>query len=75
MHEIAGKRMNRYHELGQFAFGTAHALMTTSCVPCLKLSRAFLTTLRCTTGPRLGLWIVVPFQLIVMVGLGQCLTS
>lgn len=23
MHEIAGKRMNRYHELGQFAFGMA----------------------------------------------------
>lgn len=41
MHEIAGKRMNRYHELGQFAFG-----------------------------PKLGLWIVIPFQLIVMVGLG-----
>lgn len=26
MHEIAGKRMNRYHELGQFAFGTVAAV-------------------------------------------------
>ena len=24
MHEINGKRMNRYHELGQYAFGEAH---------------------------------------------------
>ncbi|DBA74512.1 TPA: hypothetical protein ACH3X2_000973 [Trebouxia sp. C0005] len=41
MHEINGKRMNRYHELGQYAFGQ-----------------------------RAGLWAVVPFQLIVMIGLG-----
>ncbi|KAL3147305.1 hypothetical protein ABBQ32_002791 [Trebouxia sp. C0010 RCD-2024] len=41
MHEINGKRMNRYHELGQYAFGK-----------------------------RAGLWAVIPFQLIVMVGLG-----
>ena len=25
MHEIAGKRMNRYHELGQYAFGKLRA--------------------------------------------------
>ncbi len=24
MHEINGKRMNRYHELGQYAFGEDH---------------------------------------------------
>ena len=30
MHEIKGKRMNRYHELGQYAFGTS--LQTTSFV-------------------------------------------
>ena len=24
MHEINGKRMNRYHELGQYAFGKQH---------------------------------------------------
>lgn len=41
MHEMDGLRFNRYHELGQYAFG-----------------------------PRLGLWLVVPFQVIVMVGLG-----
>lgn len=40
MHEmIPGKRLDRYHELGQEAFG-----------------------------PKLGLWIVVPQQLIVQVG-------
>ncbi|XP_051114628.1 lysine histidine transporter 1-like isoform X2 [Andrographis paniculata] len=53
MHEIApGKRFDRYHELGQHAFGE-----------------------------KLGLWIVVPQQLIVVVGVdivymitgGQCL--
>ena len=38
-----GYRFNRYHELGQYAFG-----------------------------PKLGLWMVIPFQLIVMVGLGMC---
>lgn len=39
MHEIGGKRFDRYHELGQYAFGK-----------------------------KLGLWIVVPLQLIVEVG-------
>ncbi|KAK9806840.1 hypothetical protein WJX72_004583 [[Myrmecia] bisecta] len=48
MHEWKGKRFNRYHELGQYAFG-----------------------------PRAGLWIVIPFQLIVMIGLGivYCVTG
>ncbi|KAK9806916.1 hypothetical protein WJX72_007358 [[Myrmecia] bisecta] len=41
MHELPGHRFNRYHELGQHAFGR-----------------------------KAGLWIVIPFQLIVMVGLG-----
>ena len=41
MHEmVEGKRFDRYHELGQHAFG-----------------------------PKLGLWIVVPQQLVVEVGL------
>ncbi|KAL0052974.1 hypothetical protein WJX82_010701 [Trebouxia sp. C0006] len=40
MHEINGKRMNRYHELGQYAFGKTA-----------------------------GLWAIIPFQLIVMIGL------
>lgn len=40
LHEFKGHRFNRYHELGQYAFG-----------------------------PRLGLWLVIPFQLIVMIGL------
>ncbi|KAL3139320.1 hypothetical protein ABBQ38_003657 [Trebouxia sp. C0009 RCD-2024] len=40
MHEIDGRRMNRYHELGQYAFGKTA-----------------------------GLWAIVPFQLIVMIGL------
>lgn len=53
MHEIMpGKRFDRYHELGQYAFGE-----------------------------RLGLWIVVPQQLMVVIGVdiiymitgGQCL--
>nr|CAB3463460.1 unnamed protein product [Digitaria exilis] len=40
MHEmVPGKRFDRYHELGQHAFG-----------------------------PRLGLWIILPLQIIVMVG-------
>ncbi|CAL4910967.1 unnamed protein product [Urochloa decumbens] len=40
MHELVpGKRFDRYHELGQHAFG-----------------------------PRLGLWIILPLQIIVMVG-------
>ncbi len=43
MHEMDGLRFNRYHELGQYAFG-----------------------------PKLGLWLVVPFQIIVMTGLGAC---
>jgi amino acid permease len=48
MHEIGNKRFNRYHELGQYAFGQ-----------------------------RAGLWIVIPFQLIVMIGLGivYCVTG
>lgn len=41
MHEMDGLRFNRYHELGQFAFG-----------------------------PQLGIWFVVPFQVLVMTGLG-----
>mmetsp|Transcript_12305 Transcript_12305/g.37013 ORF Transcript_12305/g.37013 Transcript_12305/m.37013 type:complete len:484 (-) Transcript_12305:840-2291(-) len=41
MHEMDGLRFNRYHELGQYAFG-----------------------------PKLGMWLVVPFQIIVMTGLG-----
>ncbi|TKW24970.1 hypothetical protein SEVIR_3G085600v4 [Setaria viridis] len=53
MHELVpGKRFDRYHELGQHAFG-----------------------------PRLGLWIILPLQIIVMAGTdivymvtgGQCL--
>lgn len=28
MHEIAGKRMNRYHELGQYAFGKLRACIS-----------------------------------------------
>ena len=35
MHEIAGKRMNRYHELGQFAFGTIYIRAVKLC--CFKL--------------------------------------
>ncbi len=27
MHEINGKRMNRYHELGQYAFGEHHPVL------------------------------------------------
>ncbi|KAK9809609.1 hypothetical protein WJX73_007377 [Symbiochloris irregularis] len=48
MHEVAGRRFNRYHELGQFAFGK-----------------------------RLGLWLVLPCQLIVMIGLDivYCVTA
>eukprot|EP00243_Klebsormidium_subtile_P008750 TRINITY_DN4211_c0_g1_i1.p1 TRINITY_DN4211_c0_g1~~TRINITY_DN4211_c0_g1_i1.p1 ORF type:complete len:482 (+),score=113.59 TRINITY_DN4211_c0_g1_i1:374-1819(+) len=42
LHEfVPGRRFNRYHELGQYAFG-----------------------------PKLGLWLTVPWQLCVMVGLG-----
>lgn len=41
MHEMDGRRFNRYHELGQYAFG-----------------------------PKLGKWIIMPPQLIVMIGLG-----
>ena len=40
LHEIKGKRFNRYHELGQYAFGQ-----------------------------KLGLWLIIPCQLIVMIGL------
>ena len=32
MHEINGKRMNRYHELGQYAFGERAELLT-FCMP------------------------------------------
>lgn len=39
MHEMDGRRFDRYHELGQYAFGE-----------------------------KLGLWIVVPLQLLVEVG-------
>ena len=48
MHEINGRRFNRYHELGQFAFGR-----------------------------KLGLWLVIPCQLIVMIGLDivYCVTG
>ncbi|CAK0783413.1 hypothetical protein CVIRNUC_006612 [Coccomyxa viridis] len=48
MHHIGDKRMDRYHELGQYAFG-----------------------------PKRGLWFVIPFQLIVMCGLGcvYCITA
>ena len=48
MHEVNGRRFNRYHELGQFAFGQ-----------------------------RLGLWLVIPCQLIVMIGLDivYCVTG
>jgi amino acid permease len=41
MHEMNGRRFNRYQELGQYAFG-----------------------------PRGGLWVILPSQLIVMIGLG-----
>lgn len=40
MHQVKGHRFNRYHELGQYAFGQ-----------------------------KLGLWLVIPCQLIVMIGL------
>ncbi|KAK9904954.1 hypothetical protein WJX75_006393 [Coccomyxa subellipsoidea] len=48
MHEINGKRFNRYHELGQYAFGQKR-----------------------------GLWFIIPFQLIVMIGLAivYCVTG
>lgn len=48
LHEVKGKRFNRYHELGQYAFGQ-----------------------------RLGLWLVIPCQLIVMIGLDivYCVTG
>lgn len=48
LHEIKGRRFNRYHELGQYALG-----------------------------PRLGLWTVIPCQLIVMIGLDivYCVTA
>jgi len=48
LHEIKGKRFNRYHELGQYAFGQ-----------------------------KLGLWLIIPCQLIVMIGLDivYCVTG
>jgi amino acid permease len=48
LHQIKGKRFNRYHELGQYAFGQ-----------------------------KLGLWLVIPCQLIVMIGLDivYCVTG
>ena len=68
MHEIAGKRMNRYHELGQYAFGRLLRLFgllpQQHPISCLMHDFA-------VAGPRLGLWAVVPFQLIVMIGLGE----
>ncbi|KAL3153488.1 hypothetical protein ABBQ38_011819 [Trebouxia sp. C0009 RCD-2024] len=48
LHEVAGRRFNRYHELGQYAMGR-----------------------------RAGLWVVIPCQLIVMIGLDivYCVTA
>ena len=69
MHEIKGKRMNRYHELGQYAFGKAVLLSSLH----MWISHLMLRNLysdRHHAGPRAGLSAVVPFQLIVMVGLG-----
>lgn len=71
MHEINGKRMNRYHELGQYAFGKIRATARLPTRHALTMSQPVLTPLLMTTGKRAGLWAVIPFQLIVMVGLGM----
>lgn len=67
MHEINGKRMNRYHELGQYAFGKFYRSSQDYLYGTTALN------LLMFTGQRAGLWAVVPFQLIVMVGLGMCI--
>ncbi len=77
MHEINGKRMNRYHELGQYAFGEAlSSLLFSRYIMLGLLSGTVLCALQkschpwISAGQRAGLWAVIPFQLIVMVGLG-----
>ena len=66
MHEINGKRMNRYHELGQYAFGERAEL--------LAICTAYLCgpdPVYTSAGKTAGLWAIIPFQLIVMIGLGR----
>ena len=66
MHEIDGKRMNRYHELGQYAFGKS----SQSAAP-LRASDTVCLAYVVRAGKTAGLWAIIPFQLIVMIGLGR----
>ena len=47
---------------------------------CTSMSRSELLTASCLiafclAGPRAGLWAIIPFQLIVMIGLGKLVAS
>ncbi len=77
MHEINGKRMNRYHELGQYAFGERAELLA-FCMHALNSIKSQCTACLCgadpmytSAGKTAGLWAIIPFQLIVMIGLGR----
>ncbi len=127
LHEIKGRRFNRYHELGQYALGKPRAehapgrmsvtnyyrfkvilamlgytVLTVDlskpptdlkaqccharCQPSSKMQLCNLHSRNrshqaarvcCFAGPRLGLWTVIPCQLIVMIGLDivYCVTA
>jgi hypothetical protein len=77
MHEMDGLRFNRYHELGQVCpFGVPSSFLRCTQphsalvhdVALVMLIRLCFGAAQYAFGPRTGLWVVVPFQVIVMVG-------